>query len=81
MSMQMAACEPTAPTSESERLWTSDDGTMCVLATMTAAPRYALSLRRGAEVIRERRLFGLATAHMLAQGWRDIGPYADRIER
>lgn len=74
----MAACEVDLSAPESEALWTAADGTRCVLATMTCAPRYALSLQRGSEVIRERRLFGLATAHMLAQGWRDVGPYADR---
>ena len=74
----MAACNVSVNAPEPEALWTAADGTMCVLATLTCAPRYALSLRRGAEIIRERRLFGLATAHMLAQGWRDVGPYADR---
>lgn len=63
---------------ECEALWTAADGTRCVLATMRCAPRYEVSLRRGSEVIRERRLFGLATARMLAQGWRDVDAYADR---
>lgn len=76
--MPIVVLDTNLSAAETQRLWTADDGTTCVLATMTAAPRYALSLRKGAEVIRERRLFGLATAHMLAQGWRDVGSYAER---
>jgi hypothetical protein len=57
-----------------ERLWTAADGTFCLLATGNAPPSYTISLRRGAEVLEERRLYGLASAQMLAQGWRDAGP-------
>lgn len=74
----MPAFEMNVNAFETEALWTAADGTICLLATAPCAPRYSLSLRRGSEVIRERRLFGLATAHMLAQGWRDVGSYAER---
>ena len=76
--MPIVALDTNISAAETERLWTTDDGTTCVLATMTSAPRYTLSLRKGSEVIRQRRLFGLATARMLAQGWRDVGSYAER---
>ncbi|MFN7981673.1 MAG: hypothetical protein U0Q11_07425 [Vicinamibacterales bacterium] len=54
-----------------ERLWTASDGTFCVLTTDSAPPSYTLALMRGTEVLRERRLYGLATAQMLAMGWRE----------
>lgn len=54
-----------------ERLWTAPDGTFCVLTTDSAPPSYTLALMRGNEVLRERRLYGLATAQMLAMGWRE----------
>lgn len=56
-----------------ERLWTASDGTVCILSTCNEPPIYALSLVRGAQVLRERRLYGRATAHMLAQGWSEAG--------
>lgn len=54
-----------------ERLWTAPDGTTCILATCDAPPLYSVSLIRDAQVLRERRLYGLASAQMLAQGWRE----------
>ncbi len=54
-----------------ERLWTAADGTVCILATCDTPPIYSVSLVRDAQVIRERRLYGLASAQMLAQGWRE----------
>jgi len=57
-----------------ERLWTAADGTVCILATCDAPPFYLVSLIRNTEVLRERRLYGLASAQMLAQSWKDGGP-------
>jgi len=57
--------------SHMERLWTAPDGTFCVLTTDAAPPSYTLALMRGDEVLRERRLYALATAQMLAMGWRE----------
>ena len=71
----MVLIEQTA--SLTERLWTAADGTFCVLATGDAPPSYTVSLMRGAEVLHERRLYGRATAQMLALGWREVGPNRD----
>ena len=54
-----------------ERLWTAADGTICLLATRETAPMYSLTLVRDEKVLRERRLFGVASARMLAQGWNE----------
>ncbi len=54
-----------------ERLWNLPDGTVCILSTCIEPPMYSISLVRGAQVIRERRLYGRATAQMLAQGWSE----------
>ncbi len=54
-----------------ERLWTAPDGTVCLLSTTVEPPMYSISLVRGAQVLRERRLYGRATAHMVAQGWAE----------
>lgn len=54
-----------------ERLWTAPDGTVCVLSTCDAPPIYSVTLIRDAQVLRERRLYGLASAQMLAQGWKE----------
>jgi hypothetical protein len=64
---------------QTERLWTASDGTFCVLETAAAAPSYTVSLMRGAEVLRERRLYGLASAQMLALGWRETGQNRDAV--
>jgi hypothetical protein len=53
-----------------EQLWTAADGTTCLLATCEAPPLYLVSLVRDAEVLRERRLYALASARVVAQGWR-----------
>lgn len=54
-----------------ERLWTASDGTTCILSTCDTPPIYSVSLIRDTQVLRERRLYGLASAQMLAQGWRE----------
>ena len=61
-----------------ERLWTAADGTVCILATCDTPPFYLVSLVRNTEVLRERRLYGLASAQMLAQSWKDGGPQVAR---
>ena len=71
----MVLAEQTVP--HTERLWAASDGTFCMLATGDAPPNYTVSLMRGAEVLRERRLYGLASAQMLALGWREVGPNTD----
>jgi hypothetical protein len=54
-----------------ERLWAAADGTVCLLSTSVEPPMYAISLVRGARVLRERRLYARATAHMVAQSWAE----------
>jgi hypothetical protein len=63
---------------KAERLWTAADGTICVLATCDTPPIYSVSLIRNTEVLRERRLYGRASAQMLAQGWKEVGASAAR---
>lgn len=63
---------------QAERLWTAADGTTCILATCDTPPMYSVSLIRDAQVLRERRLYGLASAQMLAQGWKEVGQAAPR---
>jgi hypothetical protein len=52
-----------------ERLWTAEDGTMCMLVTSEAPPCYSVTLVRDERVVRERRLYGRASARMVAEGW------------
>lgn len=54
-----------------ERLWTAPDGTTCILATCGEPPFYSVTLVRDAVVLRERRLYGRASAEMVAAGWSD----------
>lgn len=61
-----------------ERLWTAADGTVCILATCDTPPIYTVSLIRDAQVLRERRLYGRASAQMLAQGWKEAGQLTAR---
>ena len=53
-----------------ERLWSSPDGTVCILEEQDTAPVYTISLIRDAEVLRQQRLFAKATAEMMALSWR-----------
>jgi hypothetical protein len=57
------------PPGRAERLWITADGTQCLLATCEAPPLYSLTLVRDDKVLRERRLYGDASARMLAQSW------------
>jgi hypothetical protein len=61
------------PASHTERLWTAADGTVCILITSHEPPYYAIALVRDEQIVRERRLYGLASAHMIADGWRERG--------
>ena len=61
-----------------ERLWTLPDGTVCVLVTGETPPFYSVSLIRDEQVVRERRLYGRASAQMVAQGWKDVVPAVSR---
>jgi hypothetical protein len=56
-----------------ERLWTAPDGTVCILITSHEPPYYAIALVRDEQIVRERRLYGLASAHMIARGWFERG--------
>ena len=53
-----------------EQLWTLGDGTMCVITECDGPPRYAISLVRNAQVLRQQRVYGQATARVLAENWR-----------
>jgi hypothetical protein len=55
-----------------EELWAAADGTVCVLSKCDTPPYYVVSLIRNAQVLRERRLYGLASAQMLGRGWREL---------
>jgi hypothetical protein len=54
-----------------ERLWTAPDGTTCILVTCDTPPFYSVTLVRDAVVLRERRLYGRASAEMVAAGWSE----------
>lgn len=53
-----------------EALWTLGDGTMCLLAECHTPPKYAVSLMRHAQVVRQQRMYGEASARVLAENWR-----------
>ena len=52
-----------------ERTWTAPDGSHCILVIRKTPPMYTVTLMRDGRVIRERRLYGRASAEMLAEGW------------
>jgi hypothetical protein len=52
-----------------ERTWTAPDGTRCILVISQTPPMYTVTLIRHDQVIRERSLYGRASAEMLAEGW------------
>jgi hypothetical protein len=56
-----------------ERTWTAPDGTRCILVTCDTPPIYSVTLIRDEKIIRERRLYGRASAEMLAEGWCQTG--------
>jgi hypothetical protein len=51
-------------------MWTLGDGTVCVLAECDQAPRFAISLVRNAQILRQRRVYAEASARVLAENWR-----------
>ena len=53
-----------------ERLWSMDDGTLCLLVDRIDAPRYEVCVMRGDDVLRENRLYARGSAQMLAETWR-----------
>lgn len=53
-----------------ERLWSLGDGTTCVLDECDGPPRYEISILRDSKVLRQRRLYGKASAQVLAEDWR-----------
>lgn len=53
-----------------ERLWSLDDGTMCLLVDRVDAPRFEVCVVRGDDVLRQNRLYARGTAQMLAETWR-----------
>lgn len=52
-----------------ERLWTAPDGTVCLLATCATPPMYSITIVRDTKVLQERRLYGDASARMMAEAW------------
>lgn len=60
------------PPADIEQLWTTPDGTTCILATCETPPMYSITVVRDAVVLRERRVYGRATARMLAAGWNEL---------
>ena len=52
------------------RLWTSADGTLCLMLERSDAPRYEICVLRGQDVLRQHRLYARASAQMLAETWR-----------
>jgi len=53
-----------------ERLWSMDDGSICLLVERDDAPRFEICLVRGEEVLRQNRLYARGSAQMLAETWR-----------
>ena len=60
----------TAPAHTVERLWSLDDGTMCLLVDRVDAPRFEVCVLRGDDVLRQNRLYARGSAQMLAETWR-----------
>ena len=58
-------------TSPVQRVWSAPDGTVCLLAVHDTPPMYAITIVRGQDVVRERRLYDRASAQMLAEGWNE----------
>ena len=52
-------------------MWTYGDDTVCLLIEREQAPRFEICVLRGADVLRQHRLFARTTAQMVADAWRD----------
>jgi hypothetical protein len=59
-----------SPSLNVERLWSLDDGTICLLVEREKAPRFEICVVRGEQVLRQNRLFARGSAQMLAETWR-----------
>ncbi len=59
-----------SPSLQVQRLWALHDGTICVLVERDDAPRFEICVVRGADVIRQNRLYARGSAQMLAETWR-----------
>jgi hypothetical protein len=53
-----------------ERLWSIEDGTVCLLVERDDAPRFEICVVRDEEVLRQNRLYARGSAQMLAETWR-----------
>jgi hypothetical protein len=53
-----------------ERLWSLEDGTMCLLVERVDAPRFDVCVVRGGQILRQNRLYARGSAQMLAETWR-----------
>jgi len=53
-----------------ERVWSLDDGAICLLVERDDAPRFEICVVRGEEVVRQNRLYARGSALMLAETWR-----------
>ena len=59
-----------SPSISVERLWSMDDGTLCLLVERDDAPRFEICVVRDDEVLRQNRLYARGSAQMLAETWR-----------
>jgi hypothetical protein len=59
-----------SPSVTVERLWSMDDGTLCLLVERDEAPRFEICVVRNDEVLRQNRLYARGSAQMLAETWR-----------
>ena len=55
-----------------QQLWTSSDGTLCVMIERDEAPRFEICVLRGEDILRQDRLYARASAQMLAETWRSV---------
>jgi hypothetical protein len=69
-----------APGLNIERMWSMDDGTVCLLIERADAPCYDICVLRGEEILRQNRLFARGSAQMLAETWR-VTLAANRADR
>jgi hypothetical protein len=53
-----------------ERLWSLNDGTVCLLAEREDAPRFEICVVRADDVLRQNGLYARGSAQMLAETWR-----------
>ena len=74
-----AAGRMASPSVSVERLWSMDDGTLCLLVERDDAPRFEICVVRDDEVLRQNRLYARGSAQMLAETWRsNLSSASDR---